>query len=106
MCISYSGRCLLSNYLTGRDANRGACTQPCRWEYKMIRAEFEEVKRKDEHLVMIEDGGDSFTFSSRDLCMIEHIPELAQSGLSCLKIEGRMKSSCYVGAVTNAYRMA
>ena len=106
MCISYSGRCLLSNYLTGRDANRGACTQPCRWEYKMIRAEFEEVKRKDEHLVMIEEAGDSFTFSSRDLCMIEHIPELAESGLSCLKIEGRMKSSCYVGAVTNAYRMA
>ena len=106
MCVSYSGRCLLSNYLTGRDANRGACTQPCRWEYKMIRAEFEEVKRKDEHLVMIEDGGDSFTFSSRDLCMIEHVPELAQSGLTCLKIEGRMKSSCYVGAVTNAYRMA
>lgn len=106
MCISYSGRCLLSNYLTGRDANRGACTQPCRWEYRMIRAEFEEVKRKDEHLVMIEEAGDSFTFSSRDLCMIEHIPELATSGLSCLKIEGRMKSSCYVGAVTNAYRMA
>ena len=106
MCISYSGRCLLSNYLTGRDANRGACTQPCRWEYKMIRAEFEEVKRKDEHLVMIEEAGDSFTFSSRDLCMIEHIPELVTSGLSCLKIEGRMKSSCYVGAVTNAYRMA
>lgn len=106
MCISYSGRCLLSNYLTGRDANRGACTQPCRWEYKMIRAEFEEVKRKDEHLVMIEEAGDTFTFSSRDLCMIDHIPELCKSGLSCLKIEGRMKSSCYVGAVTNAYRMA
>ena len=106
MCISYSGRCLLSNYLTGRDANRGACTQPCRWEYKMIRAEFEEVKRKDEHLVMVQEGGDSFTFSSRDLCMIEHIPQLVNSGLSCLKIEGRMKSACYVGAVTNAYRMA
>lgn len=108
MCVSYSGRCLLSNYLTGRDANRGACAQPCRWEYKLksIHAEFEEVKRKDERLVMVEDGNDSFTFSSRDLCMIEHIPLLAESGLSCLKIEGRMKSSCYVGAVTNAYRMA
>ena len=106
MCVAYSGRCLLSNYLTGRDANRGACAQPCRWEYKMYTAEIEEVKRKDERLVMIEEGGETFTFSSRDLCMIEHIPELAESGLSCLKIEGRMKSACYVGAVTNAYRMA
>ena len=104
MCVAYSGRCLLSNYITGRDANRGACAQPCRWEYKI--AELEEVKREGERLVMIEEGGDTFTFSSRDLCMIEHIPDLVRSGLSCLKIEGRMKSACYVGAVTNAYRMA
>ncbi len=106
MCVSYSGRCLLSNYLTGRDANRGACAQPCRWEYKMYVAEIEEVKRKDERLTVIEDGGETYTFSSRDMCMIEHIPALAESGLSCLKIEGRMKSACYVGAVTNAYRIA
>lgn len=106
MCVAYSGRCLLSNYITGRDANRGACAQPCRWDYKMYVAEIEEVKRPEDRLVMMESEGETFTFSSRDLCMIEHIPELAQSGLSCLKIEGRMKSACYVGAVTNAYRMA
>lgn len=106
MCVAYSGRCLLSNYMTGRDANRGACAQPCRWEYKMYAAEIEEVKRQGEHFTVIEDAGETYTFSSRDLCMIEHIPELVQSGLSSLKIEGRMKSSCYVGAVTNAYRMA
>ena len=106
MCVAYSGRCLLSNYITGRDANRGACAQPCRWEYKIYNAEIEEVKRGGERLTMTEEDGQTFTFSSRDLCMIEHIPELAESGLSCLKIEGRMKSACYVGAVTNAYRMA
>lgn len=106
MCVSYSGRCLLSNYMTGRDANRGACAQPCRWDYKIYAAEIEEVKRKDERFTVIEEAGATYTFSSRDLCMIEHIPELVQSGLCSLKIEGRMKSSCYVGAVTNAYRMA
>lgn len=111
MCVAYSGRCLLSNYLTGRDANRGACAQPCRWEYKLygnscFAGEIEEVKRENERFTVIEDGGESYTFSSRDLCMIEHIPELVQSGLSSLKIEGRMKSACYVATVTNAYRMA
>ena len=106
MCVAYSGRCLLSNYLTGRDANRGACAQPCRWDYKIFTADIEEVKRKDERLNIIEENGESFTFSSRDLCMIEHIPELCESGLSCLKIEGRMKSSCYAATVTNTYKMA
>ncbi len=111
MCVAYSGRCLLSNYLTGRDANRGACAQPCRWEYKLygnscLIGEIEEVKREGERFTVIEDAGESYTYSSRDLCMIEHIPELMQSGLSCLKIEGRMKSACYVATVTNAYRMA
>lgn len=109
MCVAYSGRCLLSNYLTGRDANRGACAQPCRWEYKrynLYTAEAEEVKRRDERLTLIEEAGETYTFSSRDLCMIEHIPELAESGLSSLKIEGRMKSPCYAAVVTNAYRSA
>ena len=106
MCVAYSGRCLLSNYMTGRDANRGACAQPCRWEYTIRTAEIEEVKRLGEGFTLIQDEGGTYTFSSRDLCMIEHIPELVGSGLSSLKIEGRMKSSCYVGAVVNAYRMA
>jgi putative protease len=106
MCVSYSGRCLLSNYMTGRDANRGACAQPCRWEYTVRTAEIEEVKRLGERFTLIEDEGGTYTFSSRDLCMIEHIPELVESGICSFKIEGRMKSSCYVGAVTNAYRMA
>ena len=104
MCVAYSGRCLLSNYLTGRDANHGACAQPCRWEYKV--AEVEEVKRPGERLVVEESGGETMTFSSRDLCMIEHIPELIESGASSFKIEGRMKSSCYAGIVTGAYRKA
>ncbi len=111
MCVAYSGRCLLSNYLTGRDANRGACAQPCRWEYKLYEnscliGEIEEVKREGERFTVIEDAGESYTYSSRDLCMIDHIPELAESGLSSFKIEGRMKSACYVATVTNAYRMA
>ncbi|MBR2461063.1 MAG: U32 family peptidase [Clostridia bacterium] len=124
MCISYSGRCLLSNYITGRDANRGACTQPCRWEYKIynsqavedqlsrlpkpnsVQYEIDEVKRPGQRLTVIEDGGDTFTFSSRDLCMLQYIPELVRSGLSCFKIEGRMKSTGYVASVTNAYRIA
>lgn len=120
MCVSYSGRCLLSNYLTGRDANRGACTQPCRWQYKIshstvsaderppvsMQFDITEVKRPSEPLTLIEEGSDTYIYGSRDLCMIEHIPALVQSGLSCLKIEGRMKSSCYTATVTNAYRMA
>ena len=111
MCVAYSGRCLLSNYLTGRDANRGACAQPCRWEYKLygnscLIGEIEEVKREGERFTVIEDAGESYTYSSRDLCMIDHIPDLVESGLSCLKIEGRMKSACYVATVTNVYRTA
>lgn len=119
MCISYSGRCLLSNYVTGRDANRGACTQPCRWEYKIysskaaeerehtaIEYEIDEVKRPGQRFPVIEEDGDTFTFSSKDLCMIHHVPELVRSGLSCFKIEGRMKSTGYTAAVTNAYRIA
>ena len=104
MCVAYSGRCLLSNYLTGRDANHGACAQPCRWEYRV--AEIEEVKRPGERLVIEESGGETMTFSSRDLCMIEHIPELIESGAASFKIEGRMKSSCYAGIVTGVYRKA
>ena len=100
MCVSFSGRCLLSNYMTGRDANRGKCAQPCRWEYGLV-----ERKRPGEIFQMIEDGG-TFLLNSRDMCMIEHLPELLNAGISSLKIEGRMKSVYYVGAVTNAYRHA
>ncbi len=106
MCVAYSGRCLLSNYLTGRDANRGACAQPCRWEYTLYSGEIEEVKRKGDRFEMIEEAGQTYTFSSRDMCMIDYIPELVASGLTCLKIEGRMKSSGYTAAVTGAYRAA
>ncbi len=106
MCVAYSGRCLLSNYLTGRDANRGACAQPCRWEYTLYSGEIEEVKRKGERFSLIEENGETYTFSSRDMCMIDYIPELFDSGLTCLKIEGRMKSSGYAAAVTGAYRQA
>ena len=88
MCVALSGRCLLSNYMTGRDANRGACAQPCRWEYKVYTAEIEEVKRQGEKFALIEEEGQTYTFSSRDLCMIEHIPELVKSGICSLKIEG------------------
>ncbi len=97
MCVSFSGRCLLSNYLTGRDANRGRCAQPCRWEYGLV-----EKQRPGEVYDIVEDGG-TFVFNSRDMRMIEHLPELLDAGISSLKIEGRMKSAYYVGAVTNAY---
>lgn len=100
MCVSFSGRCLLSNYMTGRDANRGRCAQPCRWRYGLV-----EAKRPGEVFEIVEDKG-TFLLNSRDMCMIEHIPELLQAGVSSLKIEGRMKSAYYVGAVTNAYRHA
>lgn len=100
MCVSFSGRCLLSNYMTGRDANRGRCAQPCRWKYGLV-----EAKRPGEVFEIVEDKG-TFLLNSRDMCMIEHIPELLQAGVSSLKIEGRMKSAYYVGAVTNAYRHA
>ena len=100
MCVSFSGRCLISNYMTGRDANRGQCAQPCRWEYGLV-----EKKRPGEVFTVVEDGG-TFLFNSRDMCMIEHLPEVLRSGITSLKIEGRMKSAYYVGAVTNAYRHA
>ena len=100
MCVSFSGRCLLSNYMTGRDANRGQCAQPCRWEYGLV-----EKKRPGEVYDIVEDGG-TFIFNSRDMCMIRHLPEVLVAGVTSLKIEGRMKSAYYVGAVTNAYRHA
>ncbi len=100
MCVSYSGRCTLSNYLTGRDANRGACTQPCRWNYTIT-----EEKRPDIHLPIEQTELGTFIFGSKDMCTIEHIPELAESGINSFKIEGRMKSAYYTAVVTNAYRM-
>ena len=108
MCVSYSGRCLLSNYLSGRDAGHGACTQPCRWHYRAERvtAELIEEKRPDEPIPIYEEEGETFFMSSRDLCMIEHIPALIAAGVASFKIEGRMKSAYYTAVVTNAYRMA
>ncbi len=100
MCISYSGRCLLSNYLTGRDSNRGACVQACRWEY-CIRE-----KNRDNYLEIQEDNKGTYILNSKDLCMIEHIKELYEAGVTSFKIEGRMKSPYYVATVTNAYRRA
>lgn len=101
MCVSYSGRCLISNHFTGRDANRGACAQPCRWVYNIS-----EIKRPEMPLT-IEQGGDgTFLFGSKDLCMIEHIPELCESGITSFKIEGRMKSVYYAAVTANCYRMA
>lgn len=101
MCISYSGRCLLSNYLTGRDANKGACAHPCRWEYFVT-----EKTRPNEYMPIVEDERGTFIFNSKDLCMIQFIPELAEAGIYSLKIEGRIKTSYYVGTVVNAYRQA
>jgi Collagenase and related proteases len=106
MCISYSGRCLLSNFYTGRDANRGMCAQPCRWEY-MEGAKYAEVferKRPEERLSVIENESGTYLFSSKDLCMIEHIPELVESGINSLKIEGRVKSAYYAAVTANAYQ--
>lgn len=101
MCVSFSGRCLLSNYFTGkRDANRGECAQPCRWKYALM-----EEKRPGEYFPISEDQG-TYILNSRDMCMIEHIPELLEAGVTSFKIEGRMKSAYYAGAVTNAYRHA
>lgn len=100
MCVSFSGRCLLSNYLTGRDANRGQCTQPCRWKYHLV-----EETRPGEYFEISEDGG-THIMNSRDMCMIEHLPELIDAGVSSFKIEGRMKSAYYAAVVTNAYRHA
>ena len=101
MCVSYSGRCLLSNSLTGRDANRGACTQPCRWNYKIV-----EEKRLDEPYPIEENELGSFIMSSKDMCTIGIVPELIAAGIDSFKIEGRMKSAYYTAVVTNAYRMA
>jgi len=116
MCIAYSGRCLLSNYYTGRDANRGACTQPCRWDYDVKTLHFSEEKRPGDIITAEQyrshcggghcGGGGTFIMSSRDTCMIEHIPDLMESGIDSFKIEGRMKSAYYTAVVTNTYRMA
>ena len=101
MCISYSGRCLLSNYFTGRDANQGACTHPCRWKYAVM-----EESRPGEYLPVYENERGTFIFNSKDLCMIEHIPDLLEAGADSLKIEGRMKTALYVATVARTYRKA
>ena len=106
MCVSYSGRCLLSNFFAGRDANRGKCAQPCRWEYfdGEKYAEIFEKKRPEEKISLVENERGTFMFSSRDLCMIEHIPELVQAGIDSFKIEGRVKSAYYTAVTANAYK--
>ncbi len=101
MCISYSGRCLLSNYFTGRDANLGACTHPCRWKYYLM-----EENRPGEYLPVFENDRGTYIFNSKDLCMIEYIPEIVDAGINSLKVEGRMKTALYVAAVARTYRKA
>ncbi|MCE5220385.1 MAG: U32 family peptidase [Clostridium sp.] len=101
MCISYSGRCLLSNYMVGRDANRGACAQPCRYKYSLV-----EEKRPGEYYPVVEDENGTYIMNSKDLCMIEHIDDVIKAGVYSLKIEGRMKSLYYVAAVVKSYRQA
>ena len=101
MCISYSGRCLLSNFFTGRDANQGACTHPCRWKYAVV-----EETRPGEYFPVYENERGTYIFNSKDLCMIEHIPELVEAGIDSLKIEGRMKTALYVATVARTYRKA
>ena len=101
MCISYSGRCLLSNYFTGRDANKGACTHPCRWKYHLM-----EEQRPGEYLPVFENERGTYIFNSKDLCMIEHIPDLMSAGIDSFKIEGRMKTALYVATVARTYRKA
>lgn len=101
MCISYSGRCLLSNYMTGRDSNRGLCAHPCRWQYHLV-----EEKRPGEYFPVYENERGTFIFNSRDLCMIEYLPQIINAGVTSLKIEGRMKSAYYVATVVKAYRQA
>ncbi len=101
MCISYSGRCLLSSYFTGRDANRGACTHPCRWKYSLV-----EEKRPGEYMPVYENERGTYIFNSKDLCMIEYIPELLDAGIDSFKIEGRMKTALYVATVARTYRKA
>ncbi|MBQ5904411.1 MAG: U32 family peptidase, partial [Clostridia bacterium] len=101
MCVSFSGRCLISNYLVNRDANRGECAQPCRWKYTLM-----EEKRPGQHFPVFEGDGGTYLFNSKDMCMIEHIPEMVKAGITSFKIEGRAKSAYYVAVVTNAYRKA
>ena len=101
MCISYSGRCLLSNYMTGRDANMGDCAQACRWKYRLV-----EEKRPGEYFPVFEDEKGTFIMNSKDLCMLEHIDKLINAGIKSFKIEGRVKSSYYVATVIRSYRMA
>ncbi len=106
MCVSYSGRCLLSNHILNRDGNRGMCAQPCRWNYSVKSFEIVEEKRPDTVIPIEEINGESFIMSSRDTCTIEHIPELIEAGIDSFKIEGRMKSAYYTAVVTNTYKMA
>lgn len=101
MCISYSGRCLLSNYLVGKDANQGACTHPCRWKYSIV-----EETRPGEYMPVFENERGTYIFNSKDLCMVEHIPEMVDAGIDSLKIEGRMKTALYVATVARTYRRA
>lgn len=101
MCISYSGRCLLSSYFTGRDANQGACTHPCRWKYAVM-----EEKRPGEYFPVYENERGTYIFNSKDLCMMEHIPEMIEAGINSFKIEGRMKTALYVATVARTYRKA
>ena len=101
MCVSYSGRCLLSNYMTGRDSNRGACAQPCRYQYALM-----EEKRPGEYFPIFEENGETYILNSRDMCMIDHVGELMEAGLNSLKLEGRAKSAYYAAIVTGAYRHA
>ena len=101
MCISYSGRCLLSNFFTGRDANQGACTHPCRWKYSVV-----EETRPGEYMPVYENERGTYIFNSKDLCMIDHLPDLVEAGVDSLKIEGRMKTALYVATVARTYRKA
>jgi U32 family peptidase len=101
MCMSYSGRCLLSNYFTGRDANKGECTHPCRWKYSIV-----EETRPGEYMPVYENERGTYIFNSKDLCMIEYIPEVVAAGINSLKIEGRMKTALYVATVARTYRKA
>ena len=111
MCVSYSGRCLLSNYIDGRDSNRGECVQPCRWNYELeggsvYRANFRERGKKGEWFTVEEDEKGSYLLNSRDMCLAPYLREIEEAGVSCIKIEGRMKSILYVATAVNAYRMA
>ena len=101
MCVSYSGRCLLSNYMTGRDSNRGSCAQPCRYQYALM-----EEKRPGEYFPVYEENGETYIMNSRDMCMIDHVTDLLAAGVSSLKLEGRAKSAYYAAIVTGAYRHA